>query len=49
MVTEVFATGFLIDVMFGFRVGFPIELRFFDGLSHTAAVWLMSKLPTWRK
>jgi len=26
MVTEVFATGFPIDVMFGFRVGFPVEL-----------------------
>jgi len=27
MVTEVFANGFPIDVMFGFRVGFPVELR----------------------
>ena len=44
MVTEVFATGFPFDVMIGFRVAFPVELRFFAGHSHTAAVWLISKL-----
>ena len=27
MVKEVFANGFPIDVMFGFRVGFPVELK----------------------